>query len=174
MATKGGRKNLKRAVNDETLTLEPAQSIMQVVSLRGSNLIEVIDAKGEKALAFFPAKFQKSMWIKRGSFVVVNDGGREEAIESGRKVACVVHQVLFHEQVRVLQKSLEWPEIFKPVMVDSSSGNSQINHSTTQENSELDSSEDDDGMPPLEANTNRRVRVESQSATESDSDIEDS
>ncbi|MFS7894573.1 putative translation initiation factor 1A (eIF-1A), RNA-binding domain, S1, IF1 type [Helianthus anomalus] len=171
MAMKGGRKNLKRAVNDETLTLQPGQSIMQVVSLRGSNLIEVIDAKGEKALAIFPAKFQKSMWIKRGSFVVVDDSGREEAVESGRKVACVVLQVLFHEQVRVLQKSPEWPEIFKSAMVDSSSGNSQI---TTQENEELDSS-DDDGLPPLEANTNRRIPVELQSATDSeDSDVEDS
>ncbi|MFS7958384.1 putative RNA-binding protein EIF1AD [Helianthus anomalus] len=45
---------------------------------------------------------------KNGSFVVVDDGGREEAIESGRKVACVVLQVLFHDQVRVLQKSPEW------------------------------------------------------------------
>ncbi|KAF5771202.1 putative translation initiation factor 1A (eIF-1A), RNA-binding domain, S1, IF1 type [Helianthus annuus] len=171
MAMKGGRKNLKRAVNDETLTLQPGQSIMQVVSLRGSNLIEVIDAKGEKALAIFPAKFQKSMWIKRGSFVVVDDSGREEAVESGRKVACVVLQVLFHEQVRVLQKSPEWPEIFKSVVVDSSSGNSRI---TTQENEELDSS-DDDGLPPLEANTNRRIPVELQSATDSeDSDVEDS
>ncbi|KAJ0909566.1 putative RNA-binding protein EIF1AD [Helianthus annuus] len=43
-----------------------------------------------------------------GSFVVVDDGGREQAIESGRKVACVVLQVLFHDQVRVLQKSPEW------------------------------------------------------------------
>ncbi|KAM0069085.1 putative translation initiation factor 1A (eIF-1A), RNA-binding domain, S1, IF1 type [Helianthus debilis subsp. tardiflorus] len=108
MAAKGGRKNLKRAVNDATLTLQPGQSVMQVVSLRGSNMIEVIDAKGEKTLAIFPAKFQKSMWIKRGSFVVVDDGGREEAIESGSKVACVVLQVLFHDQVRVLQKSPEW------------------------------------------------------------------
>ncbi|KAL8210792.1 hypothetical protein R6Q57_005229 [Mikania cordata] len=174
MATKGGRKNLKRAVNDETLILQPGQSIMQVVSLRGSNLIEVLDAKGEKALAIFPAKFQKSMWIKRGSFVVVDDGGREEAIESGRKVACVVLQVLFHEQVRVLRKSPEWPEIFKSVTDDGRSGNSLRNPSTTQENSELDSSEDDDGLPPLEANTNRRVHVEMQSATDSDSDIEDS
>jgi len=41
MATKGGRKNLKRAVNDETLILQPGQSIMQVVSLRGNNQIEV-------------------------------------------------------------------------------------------------------------------------------------
>ena len=92
MAMKGGRKNLKRAVNDETLTLQEGQSIMQVVSLRGNNqseiypclftlmfgkmndcsilisyfCIQVIDAKGETTLAIFPAKFQKSMWIKRG------------------------------------------------------------------------------------------------------------
>ncbi|XP_023730326.1 uncharacterized protein LOC111878039 [Lactuca sativa] len=165
MATKGGRKNLKRAVNDETLTLQPGQSIMQVVSLRGSNLIEIIDAKGDKALAIFPAKFQKSMWIKRGSFVVVDDSGREEAVESGRKVACVVIQVLFHEQVRALQKSPEWPEIFKSAIVEK-------NPSTTQENEEVESSEDD-GLPPLEANTNRRP-VELGSDTESDSEREDS
>ncbi|KAL7618315.1 hypothetical protein Lser_V15G03959 [Lactuca serriola] len=169
MAAKGGRKNLKRAVNDETLSLQPGQSIMQVVSLRGSNLIEIIDAKGDKALAIFPAKFQKSMWIKRGSFVVVDDSGREEAVESGRKVACVVLQVLFHEQVRVLQKSPEWPEIFKTVIVDTSNGKSE---KSTQENEELESSEDD-GMPPLEANTNRR-HAELRSDTESDSEIEDS
>ncbi|XP_052627266.1 uncharacterized protein LOC128133763 [Lactuca sativa] len=169
MAAKGGRKNLKRAVNDETLSLQPGQSIMQVVSLRGSNLIEIIDAKGDKALAIFPAKFQKSMWIKRGSFVVVDDSGREEAVESGRKVACVVLQVLFHKQVRVLQKSAEWPEIFKIVIMDTSNGNSE---KSTQENEELESSEDD-GMPPLEANTNRRP-AELRSDTESDSEIEDS
>ena len=43
-----------------------------------------------------------------GSFVVVDDSGGEEAVESGRKVACVVVQVLFHDQVRVLQKSPQW------------------------------------------------------------------
>lgn len=31
-----------------------------------SLLFKVMDAKGEKSLALFPAKFQKSMWIKRG------------------------------------------------------------------------------------------------------------
>ncbi|XP_052627143.1 uncharacterized protein LOC128133667 [Lactuca sativa] len=100
---------------------------------------------------------------------VVDDSGREEAVESGRKVACVVLQVLFHEQVRVLQKSPEWPEIFKTVIVDTSNGKSE---KSTQENEELESSEDD-GMPPLEANTNRRP-AELRSDTESDSEIEDS
>ncbi|KAK4353864.1 hypothetical protein RND71_026058 [Anisodus tanguticus] len=93
---------------------------MQVVDLPGSNLIQVMDAKGENSLAIFPAKFQKSMWIKRGNFVVVDESGREEAVESGRKVGCVVTKVLYYEQVRVLQKSPQRPEIFKSVAVESS------------------------------------------------------
>lgn len=37
----GGRKNLKRAIEEDNFTLEQGQSIMQVVDLRGSNLIQV-------------------------------------------------------------------------------------------------------------------------------------
>ncbi|XVF00386.1 hypothetical protein REPUB_Repub03eG0281100 [Reevesia pubescens] len=117
---KGGRKNLKRAAKDQNLSLQNEQSIMKVLSLRGSNLIEVMDAGGEKSLALFPAKFQKSMWIKRGNFVVVDESGKEKALESGSKVACIVSQVLFYEQVRALQKSPEWPEIFKSINMDDS------------------------------------------------------
>ncbi|XWS74479.1 hypothetical protein CRYUN_Cryun01aG0001500 [Craigia yunnanensis] len=118
---KGGRKNLKRAAKDQNLSLQHGQSIMQVLSLRGSNLIEIMDAQGEKSLALFPAKFQKSMWIKRGSFVVVDERGKEKALESGSKVACIVSQVLFYEQVRALQKSSECrPEIFKSSNMDDS------------------------------------------------------
>lgn len=38
---KGGRKNLKRAAEEDSLNLRDGQGIMQVLSLRGSNLIEV-------------------------------------------------------------------------------------------------------------------------------------
>ncbi|KAF6143021.1 hypothetical protein GIB67_041089 [Kingdonia uniflora] len=105
---KGGRKNLKRASKEDALNLEEGQSIMQVVSLRGSNIIEVMDAGSKKSLALFPTKFQKSMWIKRGSFVVVDGSGRDKVLESGNKVASIVSQVLFHKRVRVLQVSPEW------------------------------------------------------------------
>ncbi|XP_010999652.1 PREDICTED: probable RNA-binding protein EIF1AD [Populus euphratica] len=152
---KGGRKNMKRAAvaEEHNLSLEDGQSIMQVVSLRGSNLIEVMDARGGKSLALFPAKFQKSMWIKKGSFVVVDESGKEKALESGSKVACIVSQVLFYEHVRVLQRSPEWPEIFKSTAPDDSSGSLNITNGQLEEN-ELESS-DDDGLPPLEANMNR-------------------
>lgn len=43
-----------------------------------------------------------------GSFVVVDESGKEKALESGCKVACIVSQVLFYDQVRALQKSPEW------------------------------------------------------------------
>ncbi|CAK7340001.1 unnamed protein product [Dovyalis caffra] len=167
---KGGRKNLKRAAvaEEQNSTLEDGQSIMQVLSLRGSNLIEVMDARGEKSLALFPAKFQKSMWIKRGSFVVVDESGKEKALESGSKVACIVSQVLFYEKVRALQRSPEWPEIFKSTALDDSNGSLHKNNGQIEEN-ELDSS-DDDGLPPLEANMNRIKPPElEQSDTESDS-----
>ncbi|KAI8559296.1 hypothetical protein RHMOL_Rhmol04G0160800 [Rhododendron molle] len=176
---KGGRKNLKTAAREETFTLQQGQSIMQVISLRGSNLIEVMDTKGENALALFPAKFQKSMWIKRGSFVVVDDSGREEAIDSGRKVTCIVSQVLFHEQVRLLQKSPEWSENFKSSILDNSwekvEGDSCM-QDETEVRSRDDGDEliatDDDELPPIEANTNRRKPSKLQSDTESDSETE--
>ena len=43
-----------------------------------------------------------------GSFVVVDASGKEKVLESGSKVGCIVSQVLFYEQVRVLKKSSEW------------------------------------------------------------------
>ncbi|XP_039145939.1 probable RNA-binding protein EIF1AD [Dioscorea cayenensis subsp. rotundata] len=161
---KAGRKNLKKAVEEDGLALQEGQSIMQVVSLRGSNLIEVMDAKGVKSLALFPAKFQKSFWIKRGSYVVVDDSGREKALESGSKIACVVSQVLFHEQVRALEKSSQWPTIFQTKTANECKdlpepSRSEIDH-------EL-SSDDEDGLPPLEANLNRNNPLELYSDSDS-------
>ncbi|KAF8394812.1 hypothetical protein HHK36_018748 [Tetracentron sinense] len=167
---KGGRKNLKRAAEVETFTLLEGQSVMQVVSLRGSNLIEVMDAGGKKSLALFPAKFQKSMWIKRGSFVVVDGRGREKALDSGSKVACLVTQVLFYEQVRVLQKSPDWPEIFKTAIADNVNGYPQ--RSTSQPEEGEQNTSDDDGLPPLEANMNRIRPVDLHSDSKSDSDTD--
>ncbi|VAI10964.1 unnamed protein product [Triticum turgidum subsp. durum] len=83
---KGGRKNLQHTCEEGTaVTLAEGESIMQVVTLRGSNLIEVTDGEGVKSLALFPAKFQTSFWIKNGNFVVVDASGRDEALESGSR-----------------------------------------------------------------------------------------
>uniref|UniRef100_A0ACD5WI52 Uncharacterized protein n=1 Tax=Avena sativa TaxID=4498 RepID=A0ACD5WI52_AVESA len=166
---KAGRKNLQRACQDgSAVTLAEGESIMQVVTLRGSNLIEVTDGEGVKSLALFPAKFQKSFWIKNGNFVVVDASGRDEALESGSKIGCVVSRVLFHDQVRALEKSGEWPAMFKST---SNSWSTRTTEGTTpQVKEEQNSDEDDDDLPPLEANTNRNRPFDVHSDTESDSD----
>lgn len=43
-----------------------------------------------------------------GNFVVVDESGKKEALESGSKVGCIVSQVLFYDQLRALKKSAEW------------------------------------------------------------------
>ncbi|PKA51847.1 F-box protein [Apostasia shenzhenica] len=164
---KSGRKNLKMASKEEGLSPQDGQSVMQVVSLRGSNIIEVMDDKGVKFLALFPAKFQRRFWIKRGSFVVVDDGGRQKAIESGNKIACIVHRVLFHEQVRFLEKSPDWPAIFKNARAEDSNVIQQL---PVVENADILNASSEDELPPLEANLNRNRPVEVYSDSDPDQD----
>lgn len=138
---------------------------MKVVSLRGSNVIEVMDGKGVKSLALFPAKFQRSFWIKRGNFVLVDEGRRDKALESGDKIACIVSRVLFHAQVRDLERSLNWPASFRNVRAAEepevlqpfpASSHVVLNHDS------------DDGLPPLEENCNRRRPVDPYSDSDQD------
>ncbi|KAF3786335.1 putative RNA-binding protein [Nymphaea thermarum] len=172
---KGGRKNLKRSMGDDLPSLQEGQSIMKVASLRGSNIIEVMDAKGDKSLALFPAKFQKSIWIKQGlsmvvkpsitgSFVIVDGSGMDKALEFGHKVTCIVSQVLFYEQVRALQS----PEVFRSER--SEHGPTEDDHPTERQCS----SDEDDDLPPLEANLNRirpsHFYVESDADSDASSD----
>ncbi|KAL6648923.1 hypothetical protein ACP70R_013147 [Stipagrostis hirtigluma subsp. patula] len=165
---KAGRKNLRRACDEgAAVTVAEGESIMQVLALRGSNVIEVMDGEGVKSLALFPAKFQKSFWIKKGNFVVVDASGRDQALESGSKIACVVSQVLFHDQVRTLEKSNEWPAIFKSTPTECSEASTQ--GPSAQIDEEPNSDEDDD-LPPLEANTNRNRPYELYSDSDSGSD----
>ncbi|KDO67561.1 hypothetical protein CISIN_1g030718mg [Citrus sinensis] len=104
-----------------------------------------------------------------GSFVVVDESGKEKAIKDGSKVACIVTKVLFYEQVRALQKSTEWPEIFKSTNSDDANGSLERQACNHEENDQSES-DDDDGLPPLEANINRMKPMELQTESESDSE----
>lgn len=59
------------------------------------------------------------------------------------------------------------PEIFKPGAIDDS--NQNLHGNTSQQETEKDSSDEDDGLPPLEANTNRMRPFELQTDEDSES-----
>lgn len=61
------------------------------------------------------------------------------------------------------------PEIFKSTAVETSRENLERYTSQTQD---IENSSDDDGLPPLEANTNRVKPFQSESETESDSETD--
>ncbi|KAF8397972.1 hypothetical protein HHK36_016898 [Tetracentron sinense] len=94
-----------------------------------------------------------------GSFVVVDESGRDKALESGCKVTCMVSQVLFESKFvhfRNLQNGLT--KISKTTITDDSNGHLQ--RPTSQHEEGYWNLSDDDGVPPLEANLNRIRSVE--------------
>lgn len=174
-----GRKNSKKEALEGCFEIPEGQTVMQVVSSRGSNLIELMDDTGFKTLALFPAKFHKSLWIKRGNYVLVEESDRERALEAGSKVTCVILQVLFEEQVRTLRKSSSWPQGFnvdKRSTVTATSGSDANVHKIDlhSEKEQYEEYSSDEGLPPLEANCNRRypqeLHVTSNEEETSDSD----
>lgn len=175
-----GRKNSKKEALEGCFEVPEGQTVMQVVSSRGSNLIEVMDDKGFKTLALFPAKFHKSLWIKRGNYVLVEESDREKALEAGSKVTCVILQVLFEEQVRTLRKSSSWPQGFnvdKTSSVTATAGGSDSKAHKLDLLSEKEQYEEyssDEGLPPLEANCNRHFPQESHSTSNEETSDSDS
>lgn len=61
------RKTVKNNVLNTFPTPEGSQTIVQVTELRGGNICEVVTPDGVKLLARVPAKFNKVIWIGRGT-----------------------------------------------------------------------------------------------------------
>ena len=80
MSSTTKKKHVCREVLDDYVLPSGNQEIVRVAASRGNNLHEVVDAKGKSFLVSMPTKFRKSVWIKRGNFVIV------EPIEEGDKV----------------------------------------------------------------------------------------
>jgi probable RNA-binding protein EIF1AD len=175
---KAGRKNLKREALEHKGVEEPQEGhvLMRVVGLRGGNIVEAENAAGETTLCLLPAKFQKTIWIKTGTVVVVDEADREKALEAGSKVTGTISRVLLEDQVRALRKSAAWwPESFKDerlVYKDERVLSSKTEEmGGDEEGSESD--DDDDGLPPLEANSNRQHAMSTYEHVDSDDSSDD-
>ncbi|XP_017075131.1 probable RNA-binding protein EIF1AD [Drosophila eugracilis] len=137
------RKHLMKEMMEDDYALPTEnQQIVRVVSSRGNNLHEVETAKiEENFLVSMPNKFRKSMWVKRGDFLLI------EPIEEGDKVKAEICKILTPEHIKEYTKAGVWPDKFtkKPSQEESSNQNHD------------DSDFEDDLLP----NTNRPVNQES-------------
>jgi len=75
------RRNIQAAA-EETLTppteLSTSQRLARVKTAAGKNLYHVEDATAKALLVELPARFRSTIWIKRGSYVLVDLGAMAE------------------------------------------------------------------------------------------------
>jgi len=115
------KKHVTKEVLDEFCLPEGNQRVVQIVAGKGNNLHQVFDpaevvddgddgGKGDessslgKYLVSMPTKFRKSVWIKRGDYVIV------EPIPEGDKVKAEIVRILYKEQIKHIKKEKLWPK----------------------------------------------------------------
>ncbi|XP_065340408.1 probable RNA-binding protein EIF1AD [Cloeon dipterum] len=105
------KKYVYQEVEDCNVEVAPNHEVVKVLGCRGNNLHEVATAKGEKYLASMPTKFRRTVWVKRGDYVIV------EHIEEGVKVKGEISRILYKDHINQLSKDGVWPEEFADAVV---------------------------------------------------------
>lgn len=99
------------AVAEETITppdtLPSSNSIAQVKQAAGNNLYQLQLPSGEVLLAELPARFRSTIWIKRGSFVLVDTSA---LADRSNKIGGEIVNVVRDE--RSWRKQSYWPAEF--------------------------------------------------------------
>lgn len=126
-----------QAVAEETMTppesLPTGQKIARVKSAAGNNLYNLELPAGEALLAELPARFRSTIWIKRGSYVLVDTAA---LADRGNKLGGEIINIVRDE--RAWRKKEFWPAEFA------------AKKSTYQDTSDSDDAPNRD-MPPSDS-----------------------
>ncbi|KAK9814192.1 hypothetical protein WJX72_001988 [[Myrmecia] bisecta] len=150
----------------------PGQRIVRAVGSRGGNIVEVEYPDGHKTLSLLPARFNKKLWVKRGGYLIIQEG----ASDGGRVTAEIVN-VLYDKDVKEFKRQPGvWPADFANLESDTATTDmAAVATLDCLRDAAADAScsdpESDDGLPPLHENNNRQVTEFY--ITDDDSDAED-
>jgi len=140
----------KHLTQQELVPPSELQQIVRAGHARGSNIFEAETADGRNLLCYLPAKFNKKLWIKRGGYLIVEEGDSD----ADDKVTATIVKVLYEQDVKDLKKL---PGVW-PAGLNKQEEQSKAAISANVPfvgNSDESSSEDD--LPPLFQNNNRQV-----------------
>jgi len=108
------RKHVKALALEAYPTPKEGQAIVCVFALRGGNILEVEYPSKERILCLLPAKFHKTIWVKRGNYVIVEPFSELlKTTDVQAKIKGRVVHVLLHDHVKNLQKTEFWPQEWK-------------------------------------------------------------
>ncbi|KAF9179720.1 putative RNA-binding protein eif1ad [Haplosporangium sp. Z 767] len=148
------RKQVPADILTEVPELEEGQRFARVLATRGKNIHEVQFSDGEELLVNLPPKFRSLVWVKRGSYVIIEPAEEQDRTKVGGDIIAV----LFPDHIKHYKQVGIWP--FKDHLSTSTNAGNE-----SEEESGSGSDDDDD----LFVNNNRIVIEES----ETDSDSED-
>lgn len=101
------RKHILREMAADNFELpHEHQRIVKMSKRMGNNLHEVEPAEGASFLVSMPKKFRRTIWIKRGNFVLI------DPIAEGKKVKGEIVKMLSSEHIRVFTEKGAWPKKF--------------------------------------------------------------
>ncbi|XP_033223121.1 probable RNA-binding protein EIF1AD isoform X2 [Belonocnema kinseyi] len=149
------RKHVARELEEDLSVPTESQSIVQLIESRGNNLHEAMDATGDRFLISMPPKFRKSIWVKRGDFVII------EPILEGDKVKGEIFKILTREHIKFYQSQNCWPQEFEQKRHES---NGDADNEEEEDSKDNEEKEEDD----LFVNTNRPPVNHDTTETESD------
>ncbi|OJJ61981.1 hypothetical protein ASPSYDRAFT_54927 [Aspergillus sydowii CBS 593.65] len=115
------------ATAEETLfppdELSPGQEIARVIKATGNNIYSVEFPSKETALVELPAKFRSTIWMKRGSFVVVDTNALDTR---DNKLGGEIVNIVRDE--KAWRKTPFWPKQFvkQPVVVSDDEEESNV------------------------------------------------
>ena len=101
------KKFVHKEVMEEFILPTGNQTIAKIVHGCGNNLHKATLPTNEEVLVSMPKKFRVNVYVKRGSFVVL------EPILEGVKVRFEVVNILYPEQIQYIQEHEMWPIEFK-------------------------------------------------------------
>jgi probable RNA-binding protein EIF1AD len=153
MSSSTKKKHVMAQVLGEFELPKDDETIVRILGGRGNNLHRAKDATGaEEFLVSMPRKFRKSVWVKRGDFVVV------QPIEEGDKVKAEIVRVLYKEQIKYYKAEGAWPDAFVEERKEKEreeAGKRDADGAAVQESSEEEEESAEDSDSDLFVNTNR-------------------
>jgi probable RNA-binding protein EIF1AD len=175
----GAKKNhvIQRALQEYAEPPGESEMICQARGSRGSNKIDVLLPDGLEALVILPAKFHKKIWIRKGSFVIVQVIQDEIDDKGSRTFNGEIVRVLLKDDekhLRSLEGGKHWPELWcLPCDEDLDDLSCEDVIAATQGVDGLDGTEEDSSEEDLPAHLQRvsnRRRYQYQDDTSSDDD----
>ncbi|KAF9966011.1 hypothetical protein BGZ70_003555 [Mortierella alpina] len=157
------RKQVPTDILTELPELEEGQRFARVLGSRGKNIHEVQFQNGEELLVNLPPKFRSLVWVKRGSYVIIEPA--EEADKT--KVEGDIVAVLFPDHIKKYKQRGIWP--FEDQLSNSLGNDDEESGNDGDDNGDDEDEDDDD----LFVNNNRVIIEESDTDSESEDETDE-